>query len=139
MRFLADESCDAAIVGALRSAGHDVNAIVELSRGATDRVVLERALADRRVLITRDKDSGELVFAAGARASGVLLIRYPPSARSGLPHAVLDVVAAREGELLGSFVVIAPSGVRLTLARGSVGGSAAGDGPHLGPGRSSPG
>jgi hypothetical protein len=44
----------------------------------------------------------------------VLLIRYPPSARSGLPQAVLDVVAARQAELLGLFVVIAPSGVRLT-------------------------
>ena len=114
MRFLADESCDAAVVRALRAAGHDVNAIVESSRGATDRFVLELALADRRVLITRDKDFGELVFAAGALASGVLLIRYPPSAPSGLPQGVLDVVAARQAELLGSFVVIAPSGVRLT-------------------------
>ena len=114
MRFLADESCDAAVVRALRAAGYDVNAIVESSRGATDPLVLELALADRRVLITRDKDFGELVFAAGALTSGVLLIRYPPTAQSGLPQAVLDVVAVRQAELLGSFVVIAPSGVRLT-------------------------
>ena len=113
MRFLADESCDASVVRALRSAGHDVNAIVETSRGATDRVVLDLALAEERVLVTRDKDFGELVFAAGARSSGVILLRYPPSVRLDLPRLVCDVVHARQAELLESFVVIAPTGVRL--------------------------
>lgn len=114
MRFLADESCDASVVRALRAAGHDVKAIVDTLRGATDAVVLELALAERRVLLTRDKDFGELVFAARAPASGVLLLRYPPSARSSLPQAVLETVAARPLELPGSFVVIGPAGVRVT-------------------------
>ena len=119
MRFLADESCDASVVRALRAAGHDVTAIIETSRGATDPVVLELALAEQRVLLTRDKDFGELVFAARAPAGGVLLLRYPPSVRSSLPQAVLEVVAARPLDLPGSFVVIGPAGVRVTpLATG---------------------
>ena len=114
MRFLADESCDAAVVAALRGAGHDVKAVADTMRGATDAVVLATALLGGRLLITEDKDFGELVFAARTSAIGVLLLRYPSSARSGLPHAVLDVVATRHAELPGSFVVIGSAGVRVT-------------------------
>jgi predicted nuclease of predicted toxin-antitoxin system len=114
VRFLADESCDAALVRVLRGAGHDVVSIAETSPGAVDRVVLALARTGERVLLTRDKDFGELVFSAGARASGVLLIRYPPFARSALPQLVIELAATRETELLTSFVVIAPSGVRFT-------------------------
>jgi predicted nuclease of predicted toxin-antitoxin system len=114
VRFLADESCDAALVRALRAAGHDVISIAETLAGAADRVVLELAVTHERVLLTRDKDFGELVFSTGARASGVLLIRYPPLARSALPQLVIELVATRVTELLTSFVVIAPTGVRIT-------------------------
>jgi predicted nuclease of predicted toxin-antitoxin system len=114
MRFLADESCDAAVVAALRAAGHDVESVADSMRGATDAVVLATALLSGRLLITEDKDFGELVFAARTPAIGVLLLRYPSSARSGMRHDVLDVVAARHAELPGSFAVIEPGGVRIT-------------------------
>ena len=45
MRFLADESCDFAVVRALRAAGHDVKAVVETHRGATDESVIALALS----------------------------------------------------------------------------------------------
>jgi len=45
MRFLADESCDFAVVRALRQAGHDVEAIAEIRPRADDRTVIEAALA----------------------------------------------------------------------------------------------
>jgi predicted nuclease of predicted toxin-antitoxin system len=61
MRFLADESCDAALVRALRTARHDVISIAQTSAGVADRVVLELAMTGERVLLTRDKDFGELV------------------------------------------------------------------------------
>jgi hypothetical protein len=44
MNFLADESCAGPVVRTLREAGHDVVAIAEVARGATDEQVLERAL-----------------------------------------------------------------------------------------------
>ena len=114
MRFLADESCDAAVVEALRGAGHDVRSVADTMRGATDAAVLATALLGGRLLITEDKDFGEIVFAARTRAIGVLLLRYPSSARAGLPRAVLDAVAAHSAELPGSFAVIGPAGVRIT-------------------------
>ena len=65
MNFVADESCAKPVVLALREAGHDVVSIGEVAPGATDQQVLERALNERRVLITEDRDFGELVYARG--------------------------------------------------------------------------
>lgn len=61
MRFLADESCDFAVVRALREAGHDVLAIREVSPRAEDSAVVDRAHREERVLLTEDKDFGQLV------------------------------------------------------------------------------
>jgi predicted nuclease of predicted toxin-antitoxin system len=63
MRFLADESCDFSVVRALRAANHDVVAIAEVSPRAEDDDVRERAVIDARILITEDKDFGQLVYA----------------------------------------------------------------------------
>jgi len=63
MRFLADESCDFSVVRALRAEGHDIVAIAEISPREEDDDVRERALKDDRLLITEDKDFGQLVYA----------------------------------------------------------------------------
>jgi hypothetical protein len=68
MRFLADESRDFAVVRALRAAGHDVVAVAELSPQAEDDTVMEQALSQARLLLTEDKDFGQLVYAR-ARAT----------------------------------------------------------------------
>jgi len=41
MLFLADESCDFAVVRALRAAGHNVKTVAESCRGSTDQEVSE--------------------------------------------------------------------------------------------------
>ncbi len=63
MRFLADESCDFAVVRALRAAGHDVLAIAELTPRAEDDAVTDLAVREERLLLTEDKDFGRLVYA----------------------------------------------------------------------------
>lgn len=69
MNFLADECCDAGLVYTLRDDGFDVLFAVESMRGAVDDKILERAYAENRVLITEDKDFGELVLSVwSARA-----------------------------------------------------------------------
>lgn len=116
MLFLADESCDRAVVRALRTAGHDVTSIVETAPGSSDRAVLDWALTERRVLLTEDKDFGRLVV-AGIAARGVILIRFPAAARSLLPDAVVDLVRRRESELHEAFFVLTPSRVRIAQVR----------------------
>ena len=114
MRFLADESCDFAVVTALRAAGHDVIAIVESNPGAEDDVVLRRSVSESRVLLTEDKDFGLLAYAGGRQTSGVILIRFPGDARSSLGATVVSVVAEFCDRLRTAFVVIEPGRARLS-------------------------
>ena len=74
MRFLADESCDFAVVRALHATGHDVLAVAEIAPRADDAHVIRLAVSQQRVLLTEDKDFGQLVFAHGTRAHGVVLL-----------------------------------------------------------------
>ena len=113
MRFLADESCDFGVVRALRAAGHEVTAIVELSPRADDDLVLDRALHDERVLITEDKDFGQLVYADKQASNGVIFIRYPTKLRRRLPQTVVQLVKSRGETLLGCFVVVQPGRIRI--------------------------
>ncbi len=113
MRFLADESCDFSIVRALRAAGHDVVAVREVALGADDDVVLELAVREGRVLLTEDKDFGQLYYAQAQSLGGVILIRFPADARTTLPGAVVGVVSQQAERLVGSFVVVQPGRVRI--------------------------
>jgi predicted nuclease of predicted toxin-antitoxin system len=113
MRFLADESCDFSVVRALRGAGHDVVAVSEVARRIEDTEVIERAVEESRVLLTEDKDFGQLVYAGAHKSSGVILIRFPPGARPSLPALVLEAVQRHEERLAESFVVLEPHRARV--------------------------
>lgn len=93
MNFLADESCAGPVIRALREVGHDVVAIAEVAKGEPDEQVLERALNEKRVLITEDRDFGELVYARGRSSAGVILVRFHSRARRAKPATVVQAVA----------------------------------------------
>lgn len=115
MRFLADESCDFSVARALRAAGHVVVAVAEMAPQAEDATVLSLALSDQYLLLTEDKDFGQLVFSAGHATAGVLLLRFPATARANMAKAVLDLVTERQEQLLGRFTVVQPGHVRIGL------------------------
>ena len=112
MRFLADESCDFSVVRALRSADHDVVAIAEVSPREEDDAVMERAARGGRILLTEDKDFGQLVYAKLQKTGGVIFIRFPARVRRSLPATVVEVVRRRGQRLIGSFTVLQPGRVR---------------------------
>jgi predicted nuclease of predicted toxin-antitoxin system len=112
MRFLADESCDFNAVLALRAAGHDVLAVSEVARGSADQIVIDLARREQRVLLTEDKDFGQLFFAAAHASVGVVLIRWPASARRLLGAALTELVEQHANELVATFVVLEPGRVR---------------------------
>jgi len=77
VRLVADESVEGPTVSALRAAGHTVLFIAETSPGIEDAEVLEIARQEQALLLTADKDFGELVFRNREPHCGVLLIRSP--------------------------------------------------------------
>lgn len=74
MRYLVDECLGARLVSLLRANGDDVAWVRELQRGVTDTTVLEWSAEQHRVLITEDFDYGELIFAGGRPAVGVVIV-----------------------------------------------------------------
>ena len=114
MRFLADESCDFAVVRALRKAGHDVLTVTEISPGAEDTEVLKLALTEKRILITEDKDFGQLVFAQSKSSGGVMLLRYPFSARREFSQEVVKLLEQQGDKLGNCFTIVQPGRTRIT-------------------------
>ncbi len=114
MRFLADESCDFAVVRALRRAGHEVLAVSEISPRAEDIEVIDLAFRGERILLTEDKDFGQLVYAHRKHTLGVILLRYPASARQRLSKEIVKLVGRRGENLVGSFVVVQPGRIRIS-------------------------
>jgi len=114
MDFVADESCARPVIQASREAGHDVVAIAEIARGATDDQVLERALKEKRVLITEDRDFGELVYARGRSSAGVILVRFPSRARRAKSATVIEAVSRLGSRLRDAFAVVEPGRVRIS-------------------------
>lgn len=114
MQFLADESCDFAVVRALRAAGYDVVAVSELEPGADDERVLSLASAQQRVLLTEDKDFGVLTYARQQSNSGVVLVRYPANVRRSVGAAVVRAVTELASRLVGGFVVVEPGRARVS-------------------------
>lgn len=114
MRFLADESCDFDLIRLLRKSGHDILAIAEISPRAEDTDVIERAVREERVLLTEDKDFGQLVFAHGKEVRGVVFLRYPTSVKQKLFQDVIRLVEQHGKKLAGCFVVVEPGRTRIS-------------------------
>ena len=114
MRFLADESCDFGVVRSLREAGFDVMAICEISPRATDDAVIDLAIRDNRLLLTEDKDFGQLMQATAEPSAGVILLRFPARVRKMLPEAVLRLVRERADRLSACFAVVQPGRIRIS-------------------------
>ncbi len=113
MRFLADESCDMAVVRALRTKGHDVMLVRDREAGMSDASVARMAQHERRVVLTEDKDFGQLARALAGATIGVMLLRFPHSARAKMGVAVVDAVDALSERLEGAFVVVEPGRFRV--------------------------
>ena len=118
MKLLADEGVDALTVARLRNDGHDVTYVAELAPGITDDAVLDLANAEARVLLTTDKDFGELVFRLRRMPLGVLLLRLAGLGSDTRAEIVAQAVAAHGGQMTGAFAVVSPGAVRIRAQGG---------------------
>jgi predicted nuclease of predicted toxin-antitoxin system len=106
VRWLADECVDAGLVAVLRQAGHDVSYVAEFAPSAADPDILRRALAEARLLLTEDKDFGELVFRLKMSAPGLVLLRVAPPEHA-LKWVRLKAAIDRYSDMLfGRYLVI---------------------------------
>ena len=94
LKFLADESCDFSIVKTLRQNGFNVKSIAEEAPSLSDSEVIKIAKLEDRILITEDKDFGELVYAHQRSHGGVILVRYPSYAKKTVSDVIYDLLTS---------------------------------------------
>jgi predicted nuclease of predicted toxin-antitoxin system len=114
MRLLLDQDVYAITSRFLTSLGHDVLPVAQIGLArAEDKEILLVAQEQSRILVTRDRDFGNLVFVQ-ALGAGVLYLRILPSTQEAV-HAELERVLTTypEEELSRAFVVVGPGGHRI--------------------------
>jgi predicted nuclease of predicted toxin-antitoxin system len=113
MRFLADENFPRPALEALRKAGWEVFSIAEECPGIPDEEVAALCADQQGILLTFDKDFGELVFRRGLSAgSGVVLFRITPESLEEAADVALALLEARP-DLRGSFCVVTRDRIRV--------------------------
>jgi predicted nuclease of predicted toxin-antitoxin system len=116
MRWLVDECVSAGIVRALRDDEHDVIYVAEDAPAAEDIDLLEYALHEQRLLLTEDKDFGELVFGAAAKHSfGIVLMRVPDRGAASAWPRLKEAIDRFSDRLFGPFTVVGKSRFRTHL------------------------
>jgi predicted nuclease of predicted toxin-antitoxin system len=117
VKFLVDASSDARLVGHLQRQGHDVTRIGTHYPGdLEDWEVLALARDENRVLITDDRDFGQLIISQRMQHAGVIYFRLD-STKIELRNARLNEVLLRFREQLGGFLVVTNNNVRVVPPR----------------------
>jgi predicted nuclease of predicted toxin-antitoxin system len=113
VNLLADESIDRQIVDRLRQDGHLVYYVAEMEPGISDDAVLYLANQEEAILLTADKDLGELVFRQHRLTPGVVLVRLAGMSPALKAQVVSSTIGQHLAELPDHFAVIAPGILRI--------------------------
>jgi len=113
MRLLADESVDNGIIKNLRILGIEVLSISETSPGIDDTGVLKTAFENNLLLVTEDKDFGELAYRLKMKHKGILLIRMAEISREERLKVIPQMIKDYFDKLSDNFSVLTSSGLRI--------------------------
>jgi predicted nuclease of predicted toxin-antitoxin system len=114
MRVLVDSCVWAGAVGELRSAGHDVISVREWQADPGDEEILKRSIEENRVLLTLDKDFGELVFVLRLPHKGIVRLVDVRAREQG--RVLVSVLAQFGDELMkDALVVVDPDRIRIRM------------------------
>jgi predicted nuclease of predicted toxin-antitoxin system len=118
VKFLLDQDVYAITGRFLQSLGHEVLTAHEAGLSqADDTVLLEEAKRQARIMVTRDRDYGGLVFLR-RQANAVIYLRMTPATVTPVHDELARILTAySEADLMHSFVVVEPGRHRLRHLR----------------------
>jgi len=112
-KFLVDESTGKEVARFLQGEGYDAVSVIDEMKGEVDESIVESALRDERIIITNDKDFGELIFYSKLPNNGVILLRLKNEHYENKRKVVRDLLKNyAEEELHNNFLVVTESAVR---------------------------
>jgi len=111
--LLADENLDRSVIARLRSEGHEVLAVAEMEPGIEDSAVLARANERCALLLTEDKDFGELVFRQSLVHEGVILIRLAGLTAAKKGELLCNALREHGSQMVQAFTALSPGMIRI--------------------------
>lgn len=113
MKFLVDENVGLSVVKYLRSQGYNVSFGGEDSAGIQDKEVLEKANREKRIIITNDKDFGDLIFYRSFPHKGVILLRLQDESAKNKIQVIDRLFRHYKDQLRENFIVVTEEKVRI--------------------------
>ena len=114
MRFLVDECTGSAVAKWLRGQGYEVFSVFDEARGATDKEILAKANSEDWILITNDKDFGEMIYREGHPHRGIIFLRLQSQRAATKVDVISRLLSAYAKQLPVAFVVATETQVRLS-------------------------
>jgi predicted nuclease of predicted toxin-antitoxin system len=112
--ILADENIFRELIEALRQNGYEVFSIFEKHRGISDISISKLSLEPPLIILTEDKDFGNLIFEQRIEVTGVIFLRFLNTERDLIVSEVLNFLSTQTlDSLKGYFVTITPNNVRV--------------------------
>ena len=113
LMFLVDAGVGRKVEQWLAASGHNVKAVRAIDPRMTDNAILQMAVDESRIVITMDKDFGEMVYRAGQAHAGVLLLRLDEAASEEKVHVVAQIIQSHGEKLEGRFSVYQSGRLRI--------------------------
>ena len=112
-KFLIDESSGRKLFDFLKQNNYDILFVADILHGAADVQILEFAEKEKRIIITNDKDFGELIFRFKLPSHGVILLRIKEDFPETRQQFVSLLLEAHKDKLSNSFVVLTEGKIRI--------------------------
>ena len=116
MKFLIDECIVPRVARWLCEQKHDVFSVYEDARGSDGHWIIKKANDENRIIITGDKDFGELIFRREKSHKGVILLRLENQRAENKISKISNLLKQYSDKLKDNFIVVTESSIR--IARG---------------------
>jgi predicted nuclease of predicted toxin-antitoxin system len=113
VKFLVDECVGRGLTDWLRHQGYDVISVREMFPGVSDQVVLHKATFDGRIVITSDKDFGEMIFRDRSQHCGIILLRLADERPANKIRVIEQLLKFHTQDLSCNFIVATELAVRV--------------------------
>ncbi len=113
MKYLADENIEYPVIGLLKQNGIEVIAVRDIMKGATDTEIIHFALKNNYLIITSDKDFGELTFRLHKPSCGIILLRVKEADNKQKADILLKAIKTLTDATVNKFIVVDERKIRI--------------------------
>jgi predicted nuclease of predicted toxin-antitoxin system len=117
VKFIVDENLGSRVARWLKEHQHDVISIYEEFRGLDDDEILRKSVEENRILITNDKDFGEMIFRKGKLHCGVIFLRLEDERSVNVIKILDQLLKVYADQISDNFIVVTETSVRIVQLR----------------------